>query len=113
MMQRALQCNSPNEVLRQQHEQTLLNVQRRSVRQAVARKMSRRGTPCEQVGKQGLGAETRPSPPAMIKGRAGEFVGRDDIGAIEYSTWRVACDAGQRCIGWCPVDKAAHDVRIG
>src|ERR1700674_1011600 len=113
MMQRALQCNSPNEELRQQREQTLLNVQGRSVRQAVARKMPRRGTPCEQGGNEMLGPEPGRSPPAMIKGRAGELVWRYDLGAVEDLARRMACDAGQRCVAWCPVDKAAHDFWIG
>jgi hypothetical protein len=49
----------------------------------------------------------------VIKGRAGELVWRYDVGAVEDLAGRMACDAGQRLVSRRPVDKAAHDVRIG
>ena len=79
----------------------------------MAGKVPRRPAIGKQVGDEGLGTETGRPPPVLIKRRAGKFVRRDDIGTVEDLAGRIACDARQHRIGRRPVDKAAHDFRIG
>ena len=90
MLQTPLQRDRAHDVRRQHHEQLLLTVRWRLIAHPVGRKVPGRRRAGKQVDDKRGGAESGGPPPVVVKGGAAELVRRDDIGAVENLTGRMA-----------------------